>query len=114
MAQSGKGGASSHVENHDKPGIRGLLRSFWARRWDQLGWVDRLMQQCRQTCAVCARAVVVGGFSGQGVSVGDNFLYDFKPLFRSTWWRVQRYFAGISDTFEYHDELLDSLNGFTR
>ena len=30
----------------DKPGSRDQLSGFWARRCDQPGWADRLMQQC--------------------------------------------------------------------
>ena len=47
MIQNSNGGASDPVENHDKPGIRGVPCGYWAGRWDQLGWADRLMQQCR-------------------------------------------------------------------
>ena len=40
-AQSSEAGSAGPLENHDKPGIRGLLHGFSAGRYGHLGWADR-------------------------------------------------------------------------
>lgn len=64
MVQSSKAGSTGPAENHDKPGIQGLLRGFWTSRCDQLGWTDRLMQQCLQECYPDGDALAVGYLIG--------------------------------------------------
>jgi hypothetical protein len=47
MPHSGEAGPSDTLENRNKPGILRPAAWLQGEQVDQLGWADRLMQQCR-------------------------------------------------------------------